>query len=67
MIHHTGGYSSQAPVIDKADTCHMVGWGRANHAGLGGDDVLKAVIDERALLLTTRRTPTATAASTAPS
>ncbi|WP_445520416.1 N-acetylmuramoyl-L-alanine amidase [Streptomyces sp. NEAU-174] len=27
----------------------MVGWGRANHAGLGDDDVLQAVIDERAL------------------
>lgn len=27
----------------------MVGWGRANHAGLGDDDVLKAVIAERAL------------------
>ncbi|MFE9553122.1 peptidoglycan-binding protein [Streptomyces sp. NPDC006703] len=36
-------------VIDKSGTCHMVGWGRANHAGLGDGDVLQAVIDERAL------------------
>lgn len=28
-------------------TVHLVGWGRANHAGLGDDDVLDAVIDER--------------------
>jgi hypothetical protein len=27
----------------------MVGWGRANHAGLGDDDVLAAVIAEKAL------------------
>lgn len=27
----------------------MVGWGRANHAGLGDDDVLRAVINETAL------------------
>ncbi|GAA4109096.1 hypothetical protein GCM10022284_58530 [Streptomyces hundungensis] len=36
-------------VIDKSGTCHMVGWGRANHAGLGDGDVLQAVIDEPAL------------------
>jgi len=30
-------------------TVHLVGWGRANHAGLGDDDVLDAVIDERPL------------------
>ena len=36
-------------VIDKKGIVHLVGWGRANHAGLGDDDVLDAVIDERAL------------------
>lgn len=36
-------------VIDKAGTVHLVGYGRANHAGLGDDDVLAAVINERAL------------------
>ncbi|GGW19855.1 hypothetical protein GCM10018980_25340 [Streptomyces capoamus] len=34
-------------VIDKAGTVHLVGYGRANHAGLGDDDVLAAVIAER--------------------
>lgn len=33
-------------VIDKTGTVHLVGYGRANHAGLGDDDVLAAVIDE---------------------
>ncbi|WEH40807.1 N-acetylmuramoyl-L-alanine amidase [Streptomyces sp. AM 2-1-1] len=36
-------------VIDKEGTVHMVGHGRANHAGLGDDDVLRAVITEAAL------------------
>ncbi|WP_425244692.1 LysM peptidoglycan-binding domain-containing protein [Streptomyces citrinus] len=36
-------------VIAKNGTVHLVGYGRANHAGLGDDDVLQAVIDERAL------------------
>jgi hypothetical protein len=36
-------------VIDKAGRVHLVGYGRANHAGLGDDDVLRAVIAERAL------------------
>ncbi|MVO87939.1 LysM peptidoglycan-binding domain-containing protein [Streptomyces sp. p1417] len=36
-------------VIDKKGVVHLVGYGRANHAGLGDDDVLRAVIDERAL------------------
>lgn len=36
-------------VIDKAGVIHLVGNGRANHAGLGDDDVLKAVISERPL------------------
>ncbi|MGW0933667.1 N-acetylmuramoyl-L-alanine amidase [Streptomyces sp. NPDC002666] len=36
-------------VIAKDGTVHMVGWGRANHAGLGDDDVLQAVIDEQPL------------------
>lgn len=36
-------------VIDKEGRVHLVGWGRANHAGLGDDDVLRAVIAEREL------------------
>ncbi|KRV48775.1 peptidoglycan-binding protein [Wenjunlia vitaminophila] len=36
-------------VIDKSGTVHLVGYGRANHAGLGDDDVLQAVIAERTL------------------
>lgn len=37
-------------VIDKQGVVHLVGWGRANHAGLGDDDVLQAVIREDAHL-----------------
>jgi hypothetical protein len=36
-------------VIAKDGTIYLVGYGRANHAGLGDGDVLQAVIDERAL------------------
>lgn len=36
-------------VIDKDGRVHLVGYGRANHAGLGDDDVLAAVTAERAL------------------
>ncbi|WP_327180448.1 peptidoglycan-binding protein (plasmid) [Streptomyces sp. NBC_01335] len=36
-------------VIDKAGVVHLVGNGRANHAGLGDDDVLAAVIAETPL------------------
>lgn len=36
-------------VITKDGTVHLVGYGRANHAGAGDDDVLRAVIDEKAL------------------
>jgi hypothetical protein len=36
-------------VIDKTGTTHLVGYGRANHAGLGDDDVLAAVAAERPL------------------
>lgn len=36
-------------VIDKKGEVHLVGNGRANHAGLGDSDVLRAVIAERAL------------------
>ncbi|AKY02191.1 endolysin [Streptomyces phage SF1] len=36
-------------VIDKAGVVHVVGYGRANHAGLGDDDVLRAVIAESSL------------------
>jgi N-acetylmuramoyl-L-alanine amidase len=34
-------------VIAKDGTVYLVGFGRANHAGLGDDDVLRAVIDEK--------------------
>jgi hypothetical protein len=34
-------------VIAKSGKVYLVGYGRANHAGLGDPDVLKAVIDER--------------------
>lgn len=36
-------------VIAKDGTVHLVGYGRANHAGFGDDDVLCAVIDEHKL------------------
>ncbi|MFE5207906.1 N-acetylmuramoyl-L-alanine amidase [Streptomyces sp. NPDC056600] len=36
-------------VITKDGKVHLVGYGRANHAGLGDDEVLRAVIAERAL------------------
>ncbi|MEU7400699.1 N-acetylmuramoyl-L-alanine amidase [Streptomyces sp. NPDC044948] len=36
-------------VITKDGRVHLVGYGRANHAGLGDDDVLRAVIAETAL------------------
>ncbi|WP_161163215.1 N-acetylmuramoyl-L-alanine amidase [Streptomyces sp. SID5910] len=36
-------------VITKDGRIHLVGYGRANHAGLGDDDVLRAVIAEKAL------------------
>lgn len=36
-------------VIAKDGTVYLVGNGRANHAGLGDDDVLRAVINERPL------------------
>ncbi|MER6853627.1 N-acetylmuramoyl-L-alanine amidase [Streptomyces flaveolus] len=36
-------------VITKDGTVHLVGYGRANHAGSGDDDVLRAVIGEQAL------------------
>ncbi|MBO8199028.1 N-acetylmuramoyl-L-alanine amidase [Streptomyces smyrnaeus] len=35
--------------ITKDGTVHLTGHGRANHAGSGDDDVLRAVIAERAL------------------
>ncbi|MFE1174693.1 peptidoglycan-binding protein [Streptomyces sp. NPDC058773] len=37
-------------VIDKKGAVHLVGNGRANHAGLGDGDVLRAVINEDAEL-----------------
>ncbi|MFH8488571.1 N-acetylmuramoyl-L-alanine amidase [Streptomyces longisporoflavus] len=36
-------------VITKDGRVHLVGYGRANHAGNGDDDVLRAVIAEKAL------------------
>ncbi|CAL9504311.1 N-acetylmuramoyl-L-alanine amidase [Streptomyces sp. enrichment culture] len=36
-------------VITKDGRVHLVGYGRANHAGLGDDDVLRAVINEQQL------------------
>ncbi|WP_405960624.1 N-acetylmuramoyl-L-alanine amidase [Streptomyces sp. NBC_00024] len=36
-------------VITKDGRVHLVGYGRANHAGSGDDDVLRAVIVEKAL------------------
>ncbi|MEV6397899.1 peptidoglycan-binding protein [Streptomyces sp. NPDC051907] len=36
-------------VIAKDGSVHLVGNGRANHAGMGDDDVLRAVIDETSL------------------
>ncbi|GHF85492.1 N-acetylmuramoyl-L-alanine amidase [Streptomyces filamentosus] len=36
-------------VIAKDGTVHLVGHGRANHAGLGDDEVLRAVIAEHSL------------------
>ncbi|MBP5922193.1 LysM peptidoglycan-binding domain-containing protein [Streptomyces sp. LBUM 1483] len=36
-------------VITKDGRVHLVGYGRANHAGSGDDDVLKAVIAEKAV------------------
>lgn len=36
-------------VITKDGRVHLVGYGRANHAGLGDDDVLRAVIAEKPL------------------
>ncbi|MFE7777795.1 N-acetylmuramoyl-L-alanine amidase [Streptomyces sp. NPDC057445] len=36
-------------VIAKDGRVHLVGYGRANHAGPGDDDVLRAVIAERGL------------------
>jgi len=36
-------------VITKDGRVHLVGYGRTNHAGLGDDDVLQAVVAERAL------------------
>ncbi|GAA3237371.1 N-acetylmuramoyl-L-alanine amidase [Streptomyces lavendulae] len=37
-------------VIDKAGRVHLIGYGRANHAGSGDSDVLDAVIAERSPL-----------------
>lgn len=36
-------------VIAKDGVVHLIGYGRANHAGLGDDDVLRAVIAEKPL------------------
>lgn len=48
------GQSAEVPaplypmVVDKSGHLHVVAWGRCNHAGLGDDDVLRAVIAEKA-------------------
>ncbi|WP_405803425.1 peptidoglycan-binding protein [Streptomyces sp. NBC_01187] len=34
-------------VIDRSGTIHLVGYGRANHAGMGDTDVLLSVINEK--------------------
>ncbi|MEU2111815.1 N-acetylmuramoyl-L-alanine amidase [Streptomyces sp. NPDC019507] len=39
-------------VIAKDGTVYLIGYGRANHAGLGDDDVLRAVINETPALPT---------------
>lgn len=54
-------------VITKDGRVHLVGYGRANHAGAGDSAVLAAVIAEKRLPRTSTRTPTATATSTASS
>ncbi|MEL3944887.1 N-acetylmuramoyl-L-alanine amidase [Streptomyces sp. LNU-CPARS28] len=36
-------------VITKDGRVHLIGYGRTNHAGLGDDDVLRAIIAEKAL------------------
>lgn len=36
-------------VIAKDGRIHLVGYGRANHAGLSDDDVLRAVVAEKRL------------------
>jgi hypothetical protein len=36
-------------LVDKEGILHVIGWGRVNHAGLGDDDVLRAVIAEQPL------------------
>lgn len=34
-------------VVDKQGVCHLIGWGRANHAGTGDPAVLERVIKEQ--------------------
>jgi hypothetical protein len=34
-------------LVDKQGVVHLIGWGRANHAGNGDDDVLRAIIREQ--------------------
>lgn len=62
MLHHTGSDSNDPAILwngyaslpgplchaglDSAGKVWLIGWGYANHAGMGDDDVLKAVIDE---------------------
>ncbi len=52
-------------VITKDGHLHLVGYGRANHAGLGDDDVLRAVIAEKALPHDNEADTDGTATSTA--
>lgn len=48
---HTGYTTLPGPlrhgVIARSGTAHLVGYGRANHAGSGDDNVLKPVIAEK--------------------
>lgn len=62
MMHHTGSdgdshallWSGRSDLpgplvqagLDGKGVLHLVGWGRCNHAGLGDDDVYRAVISE---------------------
>jgi hypothetical protein len=51
-------------MIAKNGTVHLVGYGRANHAGLGDPDVLRPSSPRRPRPSTTRPRSTATAPST---
>jgi hypothetical protein len=58
LLCRTGYHDLPGPlchgVIDRSGTVHLVGYGRANHAGLGDAKVLQAVTAERHLPQDTR-------------